>query len=168
MERLLRCRLETHQLIPLREVDEQVLTWSRPSFFELRYELTCSQGQVARVTISGMGESKHALAETADGSWNFHVFPFASRNVLITRAGDHAEVGRYVRQSPFEITFVDGVSYRLNNTNLETCEGRPVFSFQQLEAFPKWRAELKLDPGARDLPELPVLVVSTCCIRVFR
>jgi hypothetical protein len=165
---LLRFRLETVELIPLREVHDEVLAWIRPNFFELRYELLCSMGVVARVSISGMGESKHALAETADGGWKFEVFPFASQNVLITRAEDHAEIGRYVRQTPLEIGFVNGASYRLNDTKLEDQDGQPVFSFEQLEAFPKWKAELKLDPRARDLPELPVLVVSACCIRVFR
>lgn len=159
-------------MIPLREVHDHALIWTRPNFFELRYELTCSSdaspGVVAKISISGMGESKHALAETADGTWKFEVFPFATQNVLITRAEDHVEVGRYGRQPPLEIRFVTGASYRLNHTRLENPEGRPVLSFEQLEAFPRWKAELKLEPGAIEIAELPVLVVSTCCIRVFR
>jgi hypothetical protein len=169
---LLRFRLEAVELIPLREVYDQVLTWTRPNFFELRYELLCSvgglQGVVARVSINGMGDSKHALAETAEGGWKFQVFPFASQNVLITRAEDHSEVGHYVRQTPLEICFVGGVCYQLNHTKLEDREGRPVLSFDQLEAFPRWKAELKLAPSAIEISELPVLVASTCCIHVFR
>lgn len=155
-------------MIPLREVHDQVLTWMRPHFFELRYELSCPAGMVARVSISGMGASRHALAETAGGGWKLQVFPFASQNVIITRAGDHAEVGRYVRQPPLDIHFVNGASYRFNGARLEDQEERPVFSLEQVEAFPKWKAELKLEPAVRDLPELPVLVVAACCIRVFR
>lgn len=165
---LLRFSLEPVALIPLHEVYDQVLTWTRPNFFELRYELMCDRGVVARVSVSGMGESKHALAETADDTWKFEVFPFATQNVLITRAQDHSEVGRYGRQPPLEIRFVSGTSYRLNHTKLEDQAGRPVLSFEQLEAFPRWRAEMKLDPSAIDLADLPVLVVSACCIRVFR
>lgn len=155
-------------MIPLREVHDEVLTWTRPNFFELRYELVCPSGLVARVGVSGTGESKHALAETADGTWKFEVFPFASHNVLITRAEDHADAGHYVRQPPFEIGLANGTSYRLNHTKVEQQDGSPVFSFEQVEAFPKWKAELTLGPGAHELPELPLLVVSACCIRVFR
>lgn len=155
-------------MIPLREVYDQVLIWTRPNFFELRYELMCERGVVARVSVNGMGESRHALAETADDIWKFEVFPFATQNVLITRAGDHSEVGHYDRQPPLEIHFVSGASYRLNHTEMEDQEGRPVFSFEQLEAFPRWRAELKLDSTAIAIAELPVLIVSACCIRVFR
>ena len=165
---LLRFSLEPVALIPLREVYDQVLTWTRPNFFELRYELMCARGVAARVSVNGMRESKHALALTAEDAWKFQVFPFASQNVVITRAEDHSEVGHYDRKPPLEICFVSGATYRLNHTRMEDQEGRPVLSFEQLEAFPRWKAELKLDPSAIDIAELPVLVVSACCIRVFR
>src|SRR5207253_5446883 len=116
---LLRFSLETVELIPLREAHEQVLTWTRPNFFELRYELSCDAGMVARVSVNGMGEAKHALAETAEGTWKFQVFPFASENVLITRPEDQSEVGRYLRRPPHEIHFANGADFSLNHTKLE-------------------------------------------------
>ena len=162
-------------MIPLRDAPEEVLTWTRPSFLELRYELESSKGTVARVSVSGMGESKHALAETAEGAWSFAVFPFAAEEVVITRTPDRAEEGRYLRKPPFEIHLANGSCYRLNATAgvnsraiLEDEAGSPIFEVEQREAFPRWKAEVKFSPGAADHPELALLVAWACCLRVFR
>ncbi|MGI8746070.1 MAG: hypothetical protein ACR2NN_26510 [Bryobacteraceae bacterium] len=156
------------ELLPLREMSEEALTWTRPDFLTLRYELLSSAGLVARVSVSGMGDSKHALGETAEGAWRFEVFPFASDNVVIVGANDHSEAGSYVRRAPFETRVAGGALYRMSPRGLEAEDGRPVFSYEQVESFPRWKVEVKLDPGAVEMVDLPLLVVTACCIRVFR
>ncbi len=174
-----RAHLLTFDLIPLRETVEDVLTWTRPDFLVLRYELRSLAGLVAHVSVTGMGDSKHALGESAEGVWRFEVFPFASDIVSIKRNQDDAEVGSYLRQPPFEIRLAETGTYRIAGAELskpqsnlhstiEDDSGNPVFSFEQVESFPRWQAEVKLDPRAIGIADLPILVISACCIRVFR
>ena len=166
-------------MIPLRDTFEEALIWTRPDFLVLSYELRSPAGLVARVSVSGMGESKHARGETREGAWRFQVFPFASDMVRIERDEDHAEVGTFLRQPPFEIRLADAGCYRIGEggasnsrsnlqSTLEDDAGQPVFSFEQLESFPKWQAEVKLTPRAIDIPELPILLIAVCCLSVFR
>ena len=165
-------RLLRFDLIPLRDTFEEALIWTRPDFLVLRYELRSTAGLVARVSVSGMGESKHARGETSEGAWRFQVFPFASDLVRIERDEDHAEVGSFLRQPPFEIRLAGAGRYRIGDakvkSTLEDDSGQPVFSFEQLDSFPKWQAEVKLDPRAVNIPELPVLLIAVCCLSVFR
>lgn len=156
------------KLRSLREFSEEVLTWTRPDFLALRYELLCPDGIVAKVSVSGMGDSKHALGETAEGAWRFEVFPFASDNVVITKAEDRVEAGSYARRPPFEIRLIGGALYRLNPPRLEAEDGRTVFSYEHVESFPRWKNEIRLGAEAVGIAELPLLVVSACCIQVFR
>ncbi len=165
----------TFDLIPLRETVEQVLTWTRPDFLILRYELRSLEGLIAHVSVSGMGEAKHALGESSEGAWRFEVFPFASDIVSIKRNQDDVEVGSYLRQPPFEIRLAETGTYRITGPELskpqstvEDDSGNPVFSFEQIESFPRWQAEVKLDSRAIGIVDLPILVISACCIRVFR
>ena len=154
----------------MRDTFEQALTWTRPDFLALRYQLCSPAGLVAQVSVSGMGDSKYAVGETSEGRWRFQVFPFASDIVSIQRDEDHAEVGSYLRQPPFEIRLAGADAYRIASPQwtLEDDFGQPVFSFEQLESFPRWQAEVKLDPRAVELPHLPILLIAVCCIRVFR
>ena len=155
----------------MRDNFDQVLTWTRPDFLVLRYELRSPAGLVADVSVSGMGDLKHAVGETCEGRWRFHVFPFASDLVSIQRDEDHAEVGSYLRQPPFEIRLAGARTYRMSSPEasmLEDESGEPVFLFEQLESFPRWQAEVKLDPRAIEIPDISVLLISVCCMRVFR
>lgn len=155
----------------MRDTLEQVLTWTRPDFLVLRYELRSPAGLVAHVSVGGMGDSKHALGETSEGAWRFEVFPFAADIVSIKRKEDDAEVGSYVRQPPFEIRLTGASTYRMDGLGVWSIgdePGQPVFSFEQIESFPKWQAEVKWNPGASEVPDLSILTISACCIRVFR
>ncbi len=167
------------ELLPLRDSLEQALTWTRPDFLVLRYELRSPAGLVAQVSVSGMGDLKHAVGETSEGRWRFQIFPFASDIVSITRDQDHAEVGIYLRQPPFEIRLTGAGTYRMGSSEasitdlnrppkLEDDSGEPVFSFEQLESFPRWQAEVKLERRAIEIADLPILLISVCCLRVFR
>ena len=156
-------------MLPLRDTFEQALTWTRPDFLVMRYELRAPAGLVAQVSVSGMGDLKHAVGETCEGRWCFQIFPFASGIVSITRDQDHAEVGSYLRQPPFEIRLAGAGTYRMNpQSTLEDDSAQPVFSFEQLESFPRWQAEVKLDPRAIEIRDLSILLISVCCMRVFR
>ena len=166
-------------MLPLRESLEDPLTWTRPDFLALRYELRSPAGLVATVSVSGMGDAKHARGETSEGAWRFQVFPFAADMVAIQRDEDSVEVGTYLRQPPFEIRLDGAGCYRMADASavnsasllvstLEDESGQPVFSFEPLDTFPRWQAEVKLDTRAIDLRELPVLLIAVCCLSVFR
>ena len=159
-------------MIPLRDSLEEALIWSRPDFLTLRYELRSTAGLLAKVSVSGMGNGKHARGETLEGAWRFQVFPFASDMVTIQRDEDHAEVGSYLKQPPFEIQVAGAGCYRISDSHVQSTlvddSGQPVFSFQQLDSFPKWQAEVTLDPRAIGIPELSILLLTVCCLSVFR
>jgi hypothetical protein len=167
------------ELIPLRDNLEQALTWTRPDFLVLRYELRAPEGAVAQVKVSGMGDSKHAVGETSEGRWRFQVFPFASDVVSIQRDEDQCEIGSYLRQPPFDIRLAGTGSYRISDgerarpqsnlqSTLEDNSGQPIFAFEQLESFPRWQAAVRVNPLHHANADLPILLISACCIRVFR
>ena len=109
----------------MRDSLEEALTWTRPDFLALRYELRAPEGLVAQVSVTGMGDLKHAVGETSEGRWRFQVFPFASDIVSITRDEDHAELGSYLRQLPFEIRVTGAGTYRMGHAEASTTNLNP-------------------------------------------
>ena len=154
------------------DITEETLSWTRPNFFALRYELAGSTGPVARVSVNGIGPGRHVLAELAESVLRIDLFPLQRQDVPILRIDETNPIAIYHRGSPVQVRFAEGGEYEFRTENafktvLQTLEARPVFTLEQVEAFPRWRVEMKLEQDAYALRELPALVAAACCFLVF-
>lgn len=170
-------RLVAAEFARLEEISGQTLIWNRPNYFELRYELTAPRtGLLVRMSVRGIGTERRLLAETPSGSWTFEAFPADRRVAPIRRLGGGDLVASYYRdaeENSARIEFAGGQSFDLEplgpvSARIRTREAAPVpiLFMAQAEFFPRWRVEMKLEPGAGMLPELPVLLAAACCYLV--
>jgi hypothetical protein len=100
------------------------------------------------------------------------MFPLERREVPISREGQEGLTAKYVRGETPEIAFEDGSRFSFGllappKTVLADTEGRTVFTVEQVEEFPRWRADLKLEQDALMRDQLPVLLAAVCCQLVF-
>lgn len=159
-------------LLSLRGITEETLIWTRPNFFAFRYELVCGAGPLARLSVHGIGAARHALMETAEASWRLDVFPLERREVPVLREGDADPIAIYHRVNPAFVQFQDGLLFQFQprsavETVLSGVDGRTIFTVELVEAFPRWRQDLKLEPEALVMPQAPVLLAAACCNLVF-
>jgi hypothetical protein len=165
--------LVVDELLSLRGITEGTLVWTRPNFFAFRYELVCSAGPLARLSVNGIGAARYALMETSEESWRLAVFPLERREVPVSRAGGDADpVAIFNRVHPASVQFQGGPLFQFQpqspvETILSGGDGQTIFTVELVEAFPRWRADLKLEPQALSLPEVPVLLAAACCNLVF-
>jgi len=132
----------------------------------------CSAGPLARLSVNGIGAARYALMETAGESWRFGMFPLERREVPVSREAGAEPVAIYHRVDPAFVQFQDGPLYRFQpqsavETVLKDADDQPVFTVELVEAFPRWRADLKLEAQALLMPEVPVLLAAACCNLVF-
>lgn len=159
-------------LVRLEDVGEEPLSWTRPNFFAIRYELTSSAGVVVRLGVQGIGPERHILAETAEAEWRLDLFPLNRPRIPIFRVGNQDPVGFYVRDHPTLVESASGRVFQFRTesalkTVVELPDLSPIFTLEQVEAFPRWRVETRLEPHAADLPELPMVLAAACCFLVF-
>lgn len=160
------------ELVRLQDLAEETLSWTRPNFFELRYQLAGPAGVAARISVTGIGSQRRVLGETAQGSWFFQVFPLDQPDVRIWPVSEAQPVGHYRRGPNLDIHLEEHIGFQYRKENalkslMEDCEGNLVLSLEQVEAFPRWRVEMKLAPGRVSLPETPLLIACCGCILVF-
>jgi hypothetical protein len=164
--------LPDSELIRFEDVHEDTLSWIRPNFFELRFDLTCSAGVLVRLKVHGIGADRRVLAETAEATWRLGVFPLQSALVNIYLNEESDPIGYYRRGSPVQIQFEDGASYEYRieepfKRTLLDQECNSVFTTERAEYFPRWKLDVKLAPNAVGYPHFAELVISTCCVLVF-
>jgi hypothetical protein len=168
--------LVVDRLLNLRGITEGTLVWTRPNFFAFRYELVCSAGPVGRLTVHGIGTDRYALMETSEGCWRFAIFPLERREVPVSKErdgeGEGEPVAMFDRVDPASVRFQEGAVFRFQPRNatetvLSDAEGSAIFIVELVEAFPRWRADLKLEPEVLSLPEAPILLAAACCNLVF-
>jgi hypothetical protein len=164
--------LVVDELLNLRSITEGTLVWTRPNFFAFRYELVYSAGPVGRLSVHGIGAARYALMETSEGCWRFAIFPLERREVPVSRESDGEAVAVFQRINPPTVQFQDGPAFHFQpqspvETVLSDGEGHKVFTVELVEAFPRWRADLKLEPEMLALAQLPVLLAAACCNLVF-
>ncbi len=160
------------ELLRLQDITEETLSWTRPNFFALRYELAGLAGPVARVSVNGIGSARHVLAELAESALRIDLFPLQRQDVPILRMDETNPIAIYHRSNPVQVRFAEGGVYEFRTesafkTVLQTLEAQPVFTLEQVEAFPRWRVEMKLKQDAYALGDLPVLLAAACCFLVF-
>jgi hypothetical protein len=161
-----------NQLLPFPEVAGEVLSWTRPNFFALRYELGSAAGTVLALSVQGIGQSRYVLAESSERAWRFAVFPVDATEVIISQPDDFTEVARYTRTKPARIRLAAGAEFELRFVTagvqvLEDSTHQALFLMEQVEAFPRWKVDVKLEAEAASRPELPLLAAAAGCALVF-
>lgn len=159
-------------LLNLRGITEGTLVWTRPNFFAFQYELVCSAGPVGRLSVHGIGADRYALMETSEGGWRFAIFPLDRREVPVSKEGDGEPVALFDRVDPASVRFQEGPVFHFQRRNatetaLSDAAGSAIFIVELVEAFPRWRVDLKLEPEVLSLPEAPILLGAACCNLVF-
>lgn len=164
--------LVAEEFLRFQDVTSETLTWTRPNFFALRYELSCPSGMLARIRVEGIGLNRIVAADSADGTCILGVFPLDRHEVPISVGGQPEPIARYYREEPVEVRFQDGRRYQFRlcageRAMFDADEDRGVFTVEQAEYFPRWSVDLKLEPSAQQLTWLPVLLFTACCVLVF-
>lgn len=164
--------MEAGQLVRIEDLGGETLAWTRPNFFALRYELSGSQGVFEILRVQGIGPDRQVLAETASGAWRIELFPMDRPVVPVFRVGEPDPVAEYDRRDGMQLRLTVGAHYQLRRETplkmiLEDGEHLPIFTLEQVDAFPRWRVEVKLEATAPALPELPILLAAACCSLVF-
>jgi len=164
--------LEAGQFLRISDIGDQTLAWTRPNFLTLRYELLAGENVVEVLRVEGIGPGRRVLAETGTSSWRFDLFPMDRPVVPVFRDDESEPVAEYDRRQNMQLRLVNGAQYELTpesplKMTLADAEHRPVFSLEQVDAFPRWRVEIKLQPAAERMPDLPMLLAAACCSLVF-
>jgi hypothetical protein len=153
---------------PLRDALYGDLVWSRPGLFRRELRLESGSDLIARLRWERF-LSFEATGEAADGRWIFtrHRLGSFRGSVTMREAESGVEVATFTRhwRGTGAITFASGAQY----TWVRIGFWRPTFAWrseghERLLAY-KWvftwrgRFDMEVDPAARDLAELPALVL---------
>ncbi len=88
------------ELVRFEDLTEETITWTRPNYFAFRYELVCSSGVLARLSVLGIGAERYVRTETAEASWRFDMFPLDRGDVPVSREGQEGRIAIYHRRDP--------------------------------------------------------------------
>ena len=149
----------------LREVAAQPLGWSQPSLLKRQYELRAGDEVIATLRQKGFGSL--ALAETAGGSWTLKRSGFLRPKVSV-RSESETEMAVFKPAwcGTGTLRLADGACYHWQNTSFWRSAwafadeaGNPLVHFKPEAALWKRSAEMKVEAGARALPDLSLLAV---------
>ena len=153
---------------PLRDALHGELVWSRPGLVRRELRLEAGSELIARLCWEKF-LSFEAVGEAADGRWVFarHRLGSFRGTVTMREAETGAEVATFRRnwRGTGALTFASGSEFTWERIGF----WRPTFFWrserhERLIAF-KWvfawrgRFDMEVDPAARDLAELPALVL---------
>ena len=158
------------------------LYWIQPKALERWFELRAEDRVVATL---GWQTSCGTLArgEAADGRWTFKRVGFLNPRVTVRESGSEIDLAvfwpRWLGDGTLEFAY--GRAFRWQSTNFwatdwmfADADGTPVVAFKQgspegkLSDMFKMQALIDIYPEARDLPELPLLVLVGWYLMILR
>jgi hypothetical protein len=153
---------------PLREALLGDLVWRRPGVFSRELILEAGSEELAALRWEKWF-SFEAVAESADGLWLIGRRRSASLlgDVVVRDPGSGIEVAAFKRswRGTGAVRFASGAEYRWGREGFwrpryfwAAESGSPLLSFRTVVGFGR-RYEMDVDPSARSLAELPVLVL---------
>jgi hypothetical protein len=151
----------------IHEVAAQTLRWTQPSALSREYELHAGDEVLATLRWQKTFCSL-ALAESADGAWTFKRSGFLSPKVTVRVPGSDTEVGvlKPGWRGEGTLRLADGRGYQWVNTSFWRSEwafanesGESLIHFKPEVAFIKQAAEVKVEPRAVAVSDLPLLTV---------
>jgi hypothetical protein len=153
---------------PLREALLGDLAWRRPGLFRRALELEAGSERLAGLRWEKWF-SFEAIAEAADGRWIIGRRRGAAlaREYVVRDAASDSEVASFTRtwRGTGTVRFASGASYRWGREGFwraryawMVADDRPLIAFRGVLGFQR-SYEMEVDPAARSLAELPVLVL---------
>ncbi len=151
---------------PVDQLVGRELTWAQPSALRNEYRLTAD-----REAVGGLRWEKAfgslASGEVAGGRWTFKRVGFLHPRVTVRIAGSEVDVATmepsWTGSGP--VQFSDGRGYRWTKTSFWRSEwtmaaqdGRILIQFLPRASL-RMRAMVVVDPSARSICELPVLLL---------
>ena len=153
---------------PLREAYGEFV-WRRPALFHR--ELVLEAGSEALASLRwDRWYNFDAVAESADGRWHVQRLRsiWAMTGVVVREAATGAEVATFQRRwrGAGEVRFATGARYGWRFEGFwrriyswTDASGTPLITIRSVFGFAGYRYEMSVDPAARSLAELPVLVL---------
>ena len=155
-------------MMKLNELIGQPLKWIQPRAFKLEYELHDGDSVVATLRYPRFFDT-FAIAECADGTWTFQGGDFRQPTVCIRafRADtDLAELKKNMWTGAGILEFPDGRKYRAtvsgykaSGYDFKTEAGEMVVSCRNIWGPLDMSADVQIHQRAKDLAELPWIVI---------
>jgi hypothetical protein len=152
---------------PLRSTLYGDLVWLRPNLFRRELVLEAGSDRVASLTWPRW-YSFDVVAESADGRWLIHQrrgWRRSFRVVSDADAGTEVATFHYGWRGKGTVRFVSGAEYGWKREGFWRARyhwsrdpDKPLLTYRSVIAFRK-SFEMTIDPAARSLAELPVLVL---------
>ena len=158
------------------------LYWVQPKTFERWFELRAGDQVVATL---GWETSCGTLARgtTADGSWTFKRVGFLNPRVTVRQSRSEVDLAvfwpRWLGDGTLEFAY--GKAYRWQSTNFwasdwmfTATDGTPLVAFKEgsreggLSNLFKMQSLVEIHPQARDLAELPLLILLGWYLMILR
>ena len=151
----------------LNDIRHRSLTWNQPHTFKREYELLADEEPVATLTFASMFGSL-AKGRSADGCWTFKRQGFLATHVTI-RECDSAENLAIFRNNTWSgggtLELPDGRKYIANSNfwltryAIQTTGETPLITFDHVSGMLHLSSTVIIEDAARDLRELPWLVM---------
>jgi hypothetical protein len=147
------------------EVADQVLVWVQPSALKQAFELRAGDEVIGTLVWQ---RSSLATAETAERRWSFKREGFWHPQVTVRSPDSEQNEGLFRPgwAGGGTLDLGNGRLLRLGAANFwhtqwdwQLPDGSAAVEFNSRSGFLKSGSEVKIDDGARALPELPLLVV---------
>jgi hypothetical protein len=158
---------------PLKDVMGEPLHWVQPKAMSRRYELRTEDDLLATLCFESAFGSL-ATVETADGSWTFKRVGFFKPRVTVRESGAEVDLVVYTPRwtgSEGTLEFAGGRTFQWRSTNfwatryeIGDASGNRLIEYKsgserfKLADLFKTQALVTIDPLARGLVELPLLV----------
>ncbi len=143
------------------------LAWRQPRLFRHAFELTGPDNAVvARLERKNIITDR-ALAECADGRWEFRRAGLLSRRIVLRREGSDVEAGSFSRGFfGGKLELAGGREYRIRLLRMWPqhwavldADGRELARIEVAFSLLKHRARLTVPPEGARLEEIPLLVL---------
>jgi len=153
-------------LKPLRAVDAHQLRWQQTGWAEREFELISGENLIGHLYWPKW-LSDHAVAECADGRWIIDRLGFFRDHGAVVEVNSEAEVAQFQFDwlGDSRLSLANGRCYELYRTKIlcETWElaneqGDVVMVFHGGMDWFKYLSDIKLEVGAIQLAELPLLI----------
>jgi hypothetical protein len=143
------------------------LHWAQPNTFSREYQLTAGSSVVARLEFGSFLGSL-ATGTSGDGCWTFKRTGFIATSVTVRACGSEENVAVF-RNSTWAsggtLEMRDGRSFPTSSnfwqTKYEICTEKeePLIRFSRIGGVLHFSADVEILDAARQLPELPWLVM---------
>jgi len=150
----------------LLQISSSPLIWKQPRLTEPFFELKYSEEVLATLRFNNSFGSL-ATGTAAEGEWSFKRLGFMKTYITIREKGKDANIAVFQNNTwsgGGTLEFPDGRKYRANSNfwhsevEFTDEEDKPLIRYINIGGF-KLHAQLELMPSAKELPEMPWMVL---------